>query len=233
MNPDAIQNPGYVDEHWDILAHLHHQPAGPVGSAPLPWAERLGFKELPCPDSISRAPLTRTQVLAVCQDPDVPVLGGYICAMAWGGQGVGPTRRHARSAWDARDRIQPILERLRHDALSRGAAYELFRETRIPGLGPSYWTKLLFFFVPGERHYVMDQWVAKSVNLLAGRPVVPLSGGCPAGGNPPSVYDAYCAEIDRIAGALGLPGSAAEELMMSRGGRHPGIWRAHVRARWN
>lgn len=233
MNKSHPPASGYVPEHWNLLASLPYASAGPVGLAPSAWVGRLALADVPDADQLPAGRLDRAEVRAICRDLGRPVLFGYVCAMAWGGQGVGPTRRHTRTAWEARDRLEAVLEELRGRDLTRAEAYELFlREDGIPGLGPSYWTKLLFFFARRDDLYVMDQWVAKSVNLLTGREVVPLAGGCPARKNPAAVYEAYCAEIDRIAGRLGLTGSQAEEKLMSRGGRSPGDWRRHVRAQY-
>lgn len=224
----ASQHP-WMPLHWMVLSHQPYTPAGPVGLAPSRWVARLGLRGVPAVGNLPAQPLDRTDVRTLCRCPRVPVLFGYVCAMAWGGQGMGPTRPHAISAWEARRALEDILNELRSRDLTRGEAYDLFhRGQHIPGLGPSYWTKLLFFFGRRSNLYVMDQWVAKSCNLLTGRTVVPLVAGCPPRSTPASVYEDYCEEIDRIAQALGLTGSQAEEKMMSRGGRTPGEWRRHV-----
>lgn len=221
--------PGWVAKHWSLLQGLPYVAAGPVGIAPSEWVKRLELQGVPHANRLPQSALDRSAVRQICRDPNHPVLFGYACAMAWGGQGLGPTKPHAQSAWAKHGHLQPILERLRNETLTRVEAYELFLNgARIPGLGPSFWTKLLFFFAQRDDLYVMDQWVAKSVNLLVGHSLVPLVGGCPPRTTPSSVYDAYCQEIDRIASRLGLTGSQAEEKMMSHGGRRPGAWRRHV-----
>jgi len=226
----SAPSPAWVPKHWNVLRGLPYTAAGAVGIAPSDWVERLQLVGVPDAEQLPKSPLDRAAVRQICRDTSKPVLFGYACAMAWGGQGLGPTRPHAQSAWAAHADLKPILELLRTQPLNRVQAYELFLHgARIPGLGPSFWTKLLFFFAERADLYVMDQWVAKSVNLLVGRPLVPLVGGCPPRDTPSAVYNTYCEEIDRIAKHLGLSGSQAEEKMMSHGGRKPGAWRRHVR----
>ena len=225
----SAPSPAWVPEHWNVLQGLPYVAAGAVGIAPSDWVEGLQLIGVPDADQLPQSALDRAAVRQICRDPNKPVLFGYACAMAWGGQGLGPTRPHAQSAWAAHADLKPILELLRNHSLNRIQAYELFLNgVRIPGLGPSFWTKLLFFFAERADLYVMDQWVAKSVNLLVGRPLVPLVGGCPPRETPSAVYNTYCEEIDRIAKHLGLSGSQAEEKMMSHGGHKPGAWRSHV-----
>jgi hypothetical protein len=218
---NAAPNSAWVAEHWNVLQGLPYTAAGAVGIAPSDWVERLRLIGVPDADQLPQSPLDRATVRQICRDTNKPVLFGYACAMAWGGQGLGPTRLHAQSAWAAHADLKPILELLRTQPLNRVQAYELFLHgARIPGLGPSFWTKLLFFFAERADLYVMDQWVAKSVNLLV--------GDCPPRNTPSAVYNTYCEEIDRIAKHLGLSGSQAEEKMMSHGGHKPGAWRSHV-----
>jgi hypothetical protein len=233
---------GYVPEHWNEFVRESHRPAGPVGRAPAAWAHGLGLERIPNQESLPEHPLDRNQVREICRNPQHPVLFAYVVAMAWGGQGLGPTRRHAITAWEQRDRLQPILETLRAGGLTREQAYALFlKDGGIKGLGPSYFTKLMFFFRPmansvptgdGREHPVLDQWVGKSVNLLTGRIVVPLIGGVPSGKNEPRVYAEYCEVVDDIAHRLGIEAHEAEEKMMSRGGRKPGGWRQYVVEHW-
>ena len=158
----------------------------------------------------------------------MPVLFGYVCAMAWGGQ-----RRHVNLAWENKEVIGSRLETIRTGGLSRREAYERFsKDGGIPGLGPSFLTKLLYFFSPLPSFYIMDQWTAKSVNLLTRRNVVRIQGDAPAGTNKSGNYQAFCEEVDLIAGLLGCTGEVAEERIFSQGGRYPWPWRAHVEMHW-
>ncbi len=155
--------------------------------------------------------------------------------MAWGGQGAGKSKRFAAEAWRSREQIAEHLTKLRAGNLSRTKAYELFLDDgNIRGLGPAYFTKLLYFFSPTCDFYIMDQWTAKSVNLLNSRHIVLMSGHAVSGLNTGANYVNYCNEVETIAGLLagGISGEDAEEMLMSKGGRKPWQWRAHLRASW-
>jgi len=222
----------YKQPHWDRFTATPYQPAGPVGFAPAEWAMRLGLPDLPSAAlPLPTLPLDRIQVRSLCQAPGTPVLFGYLCVVAWGAQGAGPGGgRNAKAAWEQRSRSEAALKRIRGGGLSRKQAYALFQDAgAICGLGPAYWTKLLYFFSPSPTSYVMDQWTSKSINLLTDRLVVPLINGSPAKRNPADCYEDYCQVIDSMAVLLGLSGDQVEEKLMSRGGRTPAPWRAHVR----
>jgi hypothetical protein len=117
--------------------------------------------------------------------------------------------------------------------MTRCDAYNLFLGVGgVPGLGPSYWTKLLYFFSPNSNFYIMDKWTGQSVDLMTGNWVVRMAGKATSALNKCGNYQAYCEEVDEIAYILGVTGAQAEEMLMSKGGRRPWPWRAHVRANW-
>lgn len=129
--------------------------------------------------------------------------------------------------------LEQRLQALRAGELSRSAAYELFCGAEaIPGLGPSYFTKLLYFFSPEPSFYIMDQWTGKAVNLLTGRRIVRMTGDAPSPLNKPGNYQAYCEEVDAIAALEGTTGELVEERLFSQGGRNPWPWRAYLKYQW-
>jgi Putative 8-oxoguanine DNA glycosylase OGG-like protein len=215
---------GYVERHWKEFIRIAFEPQGTVGSVPRKWAIRR-LENVPSPNAIPCRQLERNEARAFCTDSTNNVLHGYICAMAWGGQ-----RFHATTAWQHRDRLRKHLKRLRKGDLTRCKAYELFcGKGQIRGLGPSYFTKLIAFFSPGTNFYIMDQWTAKSINLLAGRCVVKIVGDSPCAANTGQNYEEFCCEIDEIARRIGCAGVKVEQRLFSRGGRNPGEWRNYVR----
>jgi hypothetical protein len=212
-----------------LFAKVGPGDQGSVGSAPAAWAKRLAL-DMPDFGSLPCSVLDRKEVRAICTDPSRNVLFGYICAMAWGGQGGGVTQRYAKSAWRERVRLEQHLLRLRQGGVSGRAAYDLFcGGGEICGLGPSFFTKLLYFFSPEPSYYIMDQWTAKSINLLTGRQIVKLSDTSPTRENTGSEYNTFCEEVDAIAARTGCTGHEVEERLFSRGGRKQGDWRKHVR----
>jgi hypothetical protein len=78
----------------------------------------------------------------------------------------------------------------------------------------------------------MDQWTAKSVNLLSGRKMVLMASDSPANSNTGDNYDAFCEEIDSIAKLINCSGQEAEERLFSQGGRPRWAWREYVLKNW-
>ena len=207
------------------------------------WAESLGITEedlqeyglfmADLPDDMKN----RYQVQEICQNPEKHVLIGYICSMAWGGQGPGVMRPNAQRAWAARAAIIPVLEKIKAGGLSLQQAYDLFcGDNEITGLGPAYFTKLIFFFMPEKQAYIMDQWTAKSANYLTGRKVVKMYGHAPARSNTGADFANYCALVEALAEqlrAVGQPntGEQVEQRLFSSGGAGSalGAWRAIIR----
>ena len=219
----------YLECHWREFANIGPGDQGSVGSVPAAWANRLAF-DVPDFELLPCSVLDRKEVRAICTDRRRNVLFGYACAMAWGGQGSGVTQRSAKLVWGERTRLEQHLLRLREGGLSRKAAYDLFcGDGEICGLGPSFFTKLLYFFSPEVSFYIMDQWTAKSINLLTGKQIVKLSDTSPTRQNTGNDYNAFCEEVDAIAARIGCAGHEAEERLFSRGGRKPGKWRKYVR----
>ncbi len=117
----------YLSPHWETFKKIPHQTQGAVGIAPSKWAQSLKISEIPNVEKLSSEKLNRDAVKVICQDKDQHVLFGYVCVMAWGGQGLGVTKRHAINAWNERDKINPYLLKLRDGELSRKEAFNVLR----------------------------------------------------------------------------------------------------------
>lgn len=212
--------------------------------APRAWAAYIGIKQAELAEfGITLADLpeqvqSRAEVRAKCRDTECHVLIGYICAMAWGNQGPGKSLRYAQAAWKARTKVSSLLEKLRNDGLPRRDAFELFcNEGEVKGLGVSYFTKLIFFFMSQTDCYIMDQWTSKSINYLTARRVVRIYNDAPTRANDGSNYDEYCALVDRLGRMLverqqeGC-GEKVEQRLFCKGGKEheSGEWRKIIRA---
>lgn len=227
--------PPYIHSHWTVFSAIPHVPAGPVGYAPTAWVARHRLAGVPAGAiPLPAHQLDRAGVRAICLNPANPVLFSYVCAMAWGLQGAGRGGPGAVSAaWAASALLIAKLTALRAGGLSRRAAYDLFTGSHaVPGIGPPYFTKLLYFFLPAANCYIMDQHTGKSVGIMTGSKVVRMAGNAVSNQNKCGNYQAYCEEVDAMAGLLGVTGEQIEEMLMSKGGHHPWLWRAHVRANW-
>lgn len=217
----------YVAKHWDVFQSIPYQSTGATGFIPANWVVAHELDGVPA--ELPATVLSRDQVREICQDQKRDVLFGYLCAMAWGGQGAGPGgSSHVVGAWVEKEKIKSHLNQIRDGSLTRAQAYDLFLKDKIYGLGPAYWTKLLYFFSPTDDFYIMDQWTGKSVNLLTGFQVVRMDGDAVSPLNACGNYQAYCEEIDSMASLLKQKGADVEEMLMSQGGRKPQPWRAYV-----
>ena len=230
--------PPYAPAHWNAFVGIPYVAAGPVGPAPALWVTTngigAGVPDAPTPLPVH--PLTRTQVRAICLNPANPVMFGYVCAMAWGGQ-----HRYVAAAFANAPTIIPKLNALRAGQLTRAQAYNLFLPAdlggggNVHGLGPAFFTKLLYFFSPQPSFYIMDQWTAKSVNALTNRWAVRMAGDYVANNNGCGNYAAFCWEVDEMAALLGQLGHVTEERLFSKGARPPPIWpwRGYLKANWS
>jgi len=219
----------FVRQHLDTFLGIQLQPQGVVGAPLRPWAASLR-PSLPVTilDKLPETALCRDRLREFCADADTPV--AFLAIAAWGGM----HRLHASRAWQAQTSWMAILEGIRSSRRTRGedfaVLHELQVEKRFPGVGAPYFTKLLFFLRQEPDAYIMDQWTAKSVNLLTGREVVKVSrAGWVGPDNDRKRYDEFCEVVDHLAKLLGCAGSAAEHALISRGGRKPWKWRKYVR----
>lgn len=218
----------FINEHFQYFKKCVFEKQGPLGLPPFLWAERLGLNDVPLKEQLPKKSLDRDLVRKICRDFKNPVLFGYVCAMCWGVQEKGPRgNQGVLVAWEGRETIEKHLEKIKNKNLSRSEAFNLFKGIKVKGLGPSYFTKLLFFFSPAEKFWIMDQWTAKSVNLLTGERIVRLSGGAPSSKNKGGNYQAFCEEIDNLASQMNCSGNEIEQRLMSRG-KPPGKWRKYV-----
>jgi len=219
---------GFRMPHFYAFAASPYVPQGAVGHPPKSWVEDFNLKNVPNKAILPVIQLDRQAVKAICQNPNYPVLFGYVCVMAWGLQ----LKYNAKSVWKSRIAIAKKLTSLRSDKLDRATAYNLFcGENAVNGLGPAYFTKLLYFFRPTPDFYIMDQWTGKSVNLLIKKPIVKMSSGknkIVANTNTGEDYQKFCEVVDSLAWQLGNTGEQIEERLFSRAGRPPAQWREYV-----
>lgn len=107
----------------------------------------------------------------------------------------------------------------------------------IKSCGPAYYTKLLFFLPSSDenRGIIMDQWTARSINLLVGRPIVRLlknSGSARSyrvsSSNSCSVYRTFYGLVEALAARLIVTKEEAEMRLFSEG-RGKGRWREYLK----
>lgn len=219
----------------DRDGRLPPQPA--VGRIPAHFAAIIGAgQDAP---GLPTSQMTRRGVATFCSNRNHTALSCFLVVMAWGAM----RHDHGRAAFEAHAEWEQGVNELRTIRHTRRQAYDRLQELRaanqLPGVGPAYFTKLIHFFLKSDG-YIMDQWTARSINLLAGKPVVPLIRAVhrrtgkvavavaqDVGGE---VYETFCALVDELAEKLKLTGEETERLLFSHGGWVPGRWRTYVRA---
>ncbi len=134
---------------------------------------------------------------------------------------------------------EKIALQMTQGKISRFDAYHAFHELhlqdKLAGMGPAYYTKLIFFLEPTHSGYIMDQWTARSMNLLRNEDaskirLLPVFKGRPAGDaahglnyyvdpkrNSVNIYKAFCDDLEQLANELGIPASSTEVLLFSNG----------------
>jgi hypothetical protein len=81
----------------------------------------------------------------------------------------------------------------------------------------------------------MDQWTAKSVNLLCNKEIIKLTtaGFVDPLKNDLAVYRTFCEVVDQLSIDLKMNGLDVEESMFSSGGKRKGQWRKVVIENWD
>ena len=210
-----------------------------VGRSPISYLNRLPSAAavgVGVAGAAFGAPLTRVALRAICLNQAVAPLQKYACIMAWGEQHFG----NFDSSCGA-PALEPLIVALLASANNRQIDFAATQASagRIPGLGISFYTKLLFFLRPVQDAYIVDQWSAKSILLLQFPPVIRL-GPLGKGGfarahsaTTPAEYERFCQAVECLRGPLwpvGPPPTAEQvELAMFDRNRPDGFWRGFVR----
>lgn len=200
------------------------------GVGPVKWVETLGkgkcnLNKLP-EKTETRSEIKELVGKSLNEDEYKRI---YISIMAWGNQGRG----HQTRAWENWSKIYKCIQDAQKTK-ERKDAYEIFKKAKIPGLGASYFTKLLFFLADTSKScYIMDQWTAKSINVLFGmdKKIISLDrGGIPAITTDGKKYEQFCQCVDKLASKMKISEESVEIALFSKGGRgkEKQAWRAYV-----
>lgn len=238
--------------HFDKLIEFEDIVQGWVGHNPWKFAKNLGVQG-DLLDNLPKGRIDRHGAFKeIKEEEDAPRI--FLLIMAWGGM----NRRYGRRAWQAitgekRQGFSNWACNVREGQLNRQEAYEQFQNLEIPGIGPAYFTKLIFFLTAtGSAKgigYIMDQWTAKSADLLVSGinghegSIVRLDhSGYVAQNNESIRYEHFCRAVDELGNRLNVAGienpgeiewgAVAEERMFSIG-RGQGAWRNYVVANWS
>lgn len=252
----------FNEENLKKFLDCEHTPQTIFGHSPHSLAEEINFK---ADFSLPNKRMSRQAVFDEIEQRG-NALEILLIIMAWGGI----NRKHCAKLIVALQNNNAALEtfscwvnNLKSGRLTRQQAYEGFKSLitahNIPGIGPAYYTKLIFFLSQGEksvsRGYIMDQWTAKSVDLLLSEIIVEenyysgslikisphLTRATVYPSNESDRYELFCQFTDEVGNKIKSRevaegthqswGEIAEERMFSQG-RGKGEWRNYVKENW-
>ncbi len=208
----------------------------------------LGKVSLVFPDAANRAQLIGRQP---CKNIDTSEL--CVSILAWGG--IRPDHFNLLFTQNKTNVWLPVAEQIRQGNLTRKDAFDRFTKLRendnLPGMGPAYFTKLIYFLMPRKKDnpigYIMDQWLGCSINLLFNELVVKLNHSISWSKNVTDVdasdisstvsdfntgdnYERFCLAVEKVSSEIGdsWTPESAELAMMSAGRKKPQVWRKYV-----
>lgn len=169
--------------------------------------------------------------------------------LAWGEMSY-VNGRKALPCWE---NWKPICQGLLSGELNNIDAYDAFFDAHhsgeMSGIGPAYYTKLIFFLGNGEG-LIMDQWTSKSINLIHEENIIKLTNGYVSKFADSEMYKKYVQSVAELSERLGFSGSKidknnkTEELIFSiSANRRPrfltrdehrivSAWRGYVEREW-
>lgn len=212
-------------DHWAMFQEHMNHPVIWQGKRPQRWGASV-LADSALLDGLPDVVVTRDDVKAFCGNQRNSDEACFLVIMAWGGMRVS----NARLAWPARDRWLGLVRAMRQRTISsRSAAFDALLRADVPGMRIAYFTKLMYFLCSGQTCYILDQWTARSTNLLyaPAAPLVRLQQNYVKNDNSASVYLGFCDLVDRLANDTGRTGEQIEQSMFAGGRGHP--WRAVVR----
>ncbi len=214
----------------------------PAAKVPGRWFNSIGYApKSRLPESITGRPPDREDLRQISRDRGIDTLDVCMLVFAWGGVTV----KNGKGVLQELGWVD-TAHQLRLGDIDHIEAYRQFFHHctlgQIKNCGPAYYTKLLFFLPDSDesRGIIMDQWTARSINLLVGKPVVTLvKNSSPVGSyrvsplNDCSVYERFCRIVGILAARLGITTEEAEVRLFSEGrgkGRRRDYVKQHDRA---
>ena len=188
--------------------------------------------------------IDRCDVRKFVDNKDANALAKVLFILAWGGM----TLPNAKKALESYQNCwKKIVDDMLEKNLCRDEAYKRFHSLvengKLTHMGPAYFTKLIYFLEPKHNGYIMDQWTARSMNLLRKSDeyeiqLIPTTKRNSDGfrkfrvnqkKNHVCIYRAFCEDLEHLAEYLDIDPEETEKLIFSKGGRvNMGCWRRFV-----
>ncbi len=222
----------FVENHLDEFKKIPFQEQKPFGN-PKKFAT-LVLSDLDTP-KLGEKKLHRSALKTYCANSKNTTLQCCLSISDWGGM----RPLHGRNFFKKENfkKYEPTLDQLRLSKNSRKEDYKKIYDLEMKHIGVAFFTKFLFFLRPESNAYILDQWTAKSINLLVdpslARPIK-LSGNWVVPANDADAYENFCEYIDLLAkehvrdeGHI-VKGHIVEQMLFSKGGHSKGEWRKYV-----
>ena len=168
--------------------------------------------------TIPNKAMTRDELYAYVNRPETSMLKGILTILGWGD--IQP--KNFRSFANKETKfLAEALKDIAKSQLSQSEAYEKIKSLKkgsskhwkLYGLGPAYYTKLLYFYTKEKKHtcYIMDQFTARSMNFLCYKNEIPLTeDGNVDKSNTGEIYERFCLRIEAISRNLKAEGKKVE-----------------------
>lgn len=224
--------------HLKMLNNIGELPQNPwVGTSPLSWITSVVSRQTSLtinPEKYSKTALNRSDLYRMSADEGTSDLDFSANVLSWGGM----RRDHGARCLETFEEWLGVVSRLRAGRVSRGEAYSEFMSLRLSGnlkgMGPAFFTKLIFFGGKQHNGYIMDQWTGRSVNFLFDEEIVNLnrigSAAFVTDRNDEIVYEKFCDAIEALTQLVEFTSDPKilEEVLFSSGGRQKGKWRTYL-----
>ena len=186
----------------DPLGNKYMDARGPAKYNPSRLASIAGMNN---PQNYPTTTNSKPEVKSMVTDKSNSSLKLLFYVMAWGGmvnRANNPKLLYKKLKTDknARRIVNDALNDIRYGSLSNAEAFDLIQNLRkqgyLPGLGVSFFTKVLYFLRPGKNAFILDQFTAKGMNYLHSKdpksyPQIDMDNDFPANNLTGTDYEAY------------------------------------------
>jgi len=225
-------NKQIVKKHFDKLASIKYERQGEI---PINRNLLIKFCKNKKLKSLER--INREDIFKLTNDKFVSDFELTILVLLWGGI----RKSNLELFIEEKKKWTPLINEIRNSKKSnRKDVFKKFQELRkngsIKGVGIAFYTKLIYFLSKDRSNvgYILDQWTAKSINLLFTPKEIKLYGSSfVSDKNDESNYERFCKKIEFLSKKLKCTPSEAEEMIFSYGGRKRGEWRIYLNDNYN